>query len=98
MAFIIPLGVAATGALYATAVALDWKRQTQTAVENASQMSEEKEPFQGAIGHFRSRTGADNLRFVSVSEDYDVQGAKQFLVDYGNGQRVVQYHDPRIYW
>ena len=67
-------------------------------MENHSQKSEVKEPFHGAWGHIRNYGAfVDNRgRFESVEETLDVDGAKVFLVDYGNGQRVLQYHDPRI--
>lgn len=56
-----------------------------------------KEPFQGAIGHIKQYAmTATRGRFRSVQETVDCQGATIFLVDYGNGEKVVQYIDPRI--
>jgi hypothetical protein len=34
--------------------------------------------------------------FKSLEETIDERGVKIFLVDYGNGARVIQYYDPRI--
>jgi len=65
--------------------------------ENSSQDPAVKEPFYGAVGHIKQQTFADHSRFVSVTEDRDVQGARIFWVDYGNGQRVQQYNDPRVW-
>lgn len=54
-------------------------------------------PYQGAVGHIKDRIFADTRgRFVRMREDIDERGAQIFLVDYGNGQEVVQYVDPRI--
>jgi len=66
-------------------------------IENASQKPDEKEAFQGAWCNPRDWTFADTRgRFHSVQESRDVRGARIFLVDYGNGSRVVQFFDPRI--
>lgn len=73
------------------------RRDAIAAAENASQDPEVKEPFQGAVGHIKDRIFADTRGlFVSVQEDVDVNGARIYWVDYGNGQRVCQYFDPRI--
>lgn len=54
-------------------------------------------PEEGVWRPAFDRWGADNVRFKSVVETTDVQGAKVFLVDYGNGSKVIQYNDPRLY-
>jgi hypothetical protein len=55
------------------------------------------EPFWGAIGDPRTVAFAPTRgRFRSVQESTDELGAKVFLVDYGNGQKIRQYLDPRI--
>lgn len=76
----------------------DLYQRANVPVSNHSQDSDTKEPFRGAWGHIKNYGwNVDNRnRFVSVQEDYDVDGARVFYVDYGNGQRVIQYHDPRI--
>lgn len=92
-----PLAAAAAGAWVYTAATLDWQNAHDAPIENVSQESDEKEPFRGAWGNAKEWFLAQTRgRFVSVAETTDVQGAPIFLVDYGNGQRVVQYHDPRI--
>lgn len=54
-------------------------------------------PFWGPIGHIRDYQEAPTRgRFVSVKEDVDHLGAPIFWVDYGNGQQVLQYVDPRV--
>jgi hypothetical protein len=73
----------------------DMQQSARVPPENWSQDPAVKEPFQGAIGHISQQSFADHTRFVSVVEDRDVQGAVIFWVDYGNGQRVQQYFDPR---
>lgn len=56
-----------------------------------------REPFQGPIGSIKSWWAVDTRqRFKSVQKDVDHLGADVFLVDYGNGQKVYQYNDPRI--
>jgi hypothetical protein len=92
-----PLAAASAGAWLFTAQAYNYKQKQDVPLENKSQKSNEKEPYYGAWDHQRHWLRADTRgRFVKVVEDYDVQGAKIFLVDYGNGARVVQYNDPRI--
>lgn len=97
MSLLLP-ALAATGVWLLGARSYDLKQRANVPLENASQESDVKEPFQGAWGHIRNFGifTPTRGRFRSVTEDYDVNGAKIFLVDYGNGQRVVQYQDPRI--
>jgi len=73
------------------------KQEAEQPIENASQNPKIKEPFRGAWEDVSKQFGAPTRqRFVSVEETTDVLGATIFLVDYGNGARTVQYHDPRI--
>jgi hypothetical protein len=97
MSLLLP-AMAATAVWFYGAKSYDLQQRANVPMENASQESDTKEPFRGAWGHIRNFGVFVNTRgrFVSVTEDYDVNGAKIFLVDYGNGQRVVQYQDPRI--
>ena len=97
MSLLLP-AIAASALWYAGAKSYDVWRRANVPVENASQRSELKEPYRGAWGHISDYgVFTDNRgRFESVQEDVGVDGEQLFLVDYGNGQRVVQYHDPRI--
>jgi len=92
------LPVAAGAALwYGLAHSYNLKQRASVPIENHSQRSDVKEPFQGAWGSIKQYCNTDTRgRFVSVQEDFDVNGAKIFLVDYGNGARTIQYHDPRV--
>ncbi len=92
---LFPVAVAGGGAWLIWAVLQDMKRNAAESLENSG--LEEAEPFQGAVGHIKQQTFADHTRFISVTEDRDVQGARIFWVDYGNGQRVQQYFDPRVW-
>jgi hypothetical protein len=94
---LLPLAVAGTGAWLIASSLYDMKQALVVPPENSSQDPAVKEPFQGAVGHIKQQTFADHSRFVSVVEDRDVQGARIFWVDYGNGQRVQQYNDPRVW-
>jgi hypothetical protein len=96
MTLLLP-ALAASGLWVLTAAAYDAKQKADVPIENASQNPQVKEAFQGAWSGQKQWFGAPTRgRFVSVQEDYDVNGARIFLVDYGNSSRVVQYHDPRI--
>ncbi len=96
MTLLLP-AVAGAALWYATAYSYNLKQRANTPIENASQSSDVKEPFQGAMDHVKNWMWADTRgRFVSVQEDFDVNGARIFLVDYGNGAKVTQYVDPRI--
>jgi hypothetical protein len=94
---LFPLAVVGAAAWLGVGSLYDMQRAAAVPPENSSQDPAVKEPFQGAIGHIKQQTAADHSRFVSVTEDRDVQGARIFWVDYGNGQRVQQYYDPRIW-
>lgn len=97
MALLFPAAAAASAAWALLGYAHAVRRDAVKEVENSSQDPEVKEPFQGAIGHAKQHLFADTRGlFTSVQEDVDVQGARIFWVDYGNGQRVQQYFDPRI--
>lgn len=97
MASLLPLGIVAAGSWFLVSYAHSMKRDARLEQEKAAQVPIAEEPFQGAVGHIKDRIFADNRGiFTSVQEDYDVNGARIFFVDYGNGQRVVQYFDPRI--
>lgn len=97
MALLLPAAAAAATSWYLLGYAHAVRRDAILAEENKSQDPQVKEPFQGAIGHIRDRIFAPTRdMFTSVQEDVDVNGARIFFVDYGNGQRVVQYFDPRI--
>ena len=77
----------------------DLKNKADVPVELATEDSQQKDPSQGAIGHISSLSGSallDRGTFRSMQRNVDTNGADIFLVDYGNGQRVVQYHDPRL--
>lgn len=97
MSLLIP-AVAATGLWYACATALDMKKRAQTLMENTEEQAPgvTQAPFWAPTGHISERLFADTRgRFTRVREDIDHLGAKIFLVDYGNGQEVIQYVDPR---
>ena len=97
MSLLLPaLGVSALW--YGGAVALDWKQMAQTKVRN-SQLDDSRAdaPYWGPTGHIQDRFFADTRgRFVAVREDVDELGARIFLVDYGNGQEVIQYVHPAV--
>lgn len=68
-------------------------------IELASDDPQVADPFYGAIGHVSTISGSPLIErgtFRSMQESVDVKGARIFLVDYGNGQRIVQYYDPRL--
>ena len=97
MALLFPAAAAGAAAWVLLGYAHGVRRDAIKEVENSSQEPAVKEPFFGAIGHVKDHLFADTRGlFVSVQEDVDVQGARIFWVDYGNGQRVQQYFDPRI--
>ena len=96
MSLLLP-SIAASALWAFTAQSYSWQQKLNVPVENDSQEVEDKEPYQGAWDHVVHWTTVDTRgRFKSVKVDRDVQGATIFLVNYGNGARVVQYHDPRI--
>ncbi len=96
MSVLIPV-VTAAGAWYYAAHTLTLRDKARTATELATQNYEKRAPLNGYYGSFKDYLFAPMRgRFRTVMEDIDVNGAKTFLVDYGNGQKVVQYHDPRI--
>ncbi len=92
------LPVAAGAALwYGLAKSYDMQQKAKVPVELASQRSDTKAPLEGRYRPASSVHQMQNQgRFVSVQEDHDVNGARIFLVDYGNGSQVIQYIDPRI--
>lgn len=98
MSFAVPAAIVGAGLLYVS-YGSNVRQETRDKVlqDQIDAQSEGEVPYQGAIGHVKSWWGADTRqRFVSVQEDVDTQGAKIFWVDYGNGQRVLQFHDPRV--
>ena len=71
-----------------------WKRDAQPKAPTSNPDS--KPPFRGEWDAIRNWWHTDTRgRFLSVTEDRDVNGAQIFLVDKGNGAKVVQYSDPR---
>jgi hypothetical protein len=79
------------------AKSIDMRARANEPEENKSQQSDEKEPFQGAWEPVKQYwNSTTRWRFNKVVEDTDVQGAKIYIVDYGNGARTIQYHDPRL--
>ncbi len=90
--------MAASALWYVSAVSLDWQARAKTKVENSHLDDPRAQaPYWGPIGHISQRFFADTRgRFVSSREEVDELGARIFLVDYGNGQEVIQYVDPRI--
>lgn len=91
--FFVP--AAAAAALWTTA-AYTWSLKNQASIPAENEIGNAKEPFYGAWMDYKQMWGVDTRgRFVSVTEDIDVYGAKVFLVDYGTGAKTVQYHDPR---
>jgi len=95
MALIYP-AAALAGIWVLGGYAHDLKREASRK-EEMEMMREDPPPIFGAIGHIKDYGLASDLRlFRSVREDRDVQGAKIFWVDYGNGQLVQQYFDPRL--
>ena len=86
---------AGSGAWVALSYTFDLRRKLSTPVEVQSQNEEDGEPW-GGYGDIRNYAFINsNGRFRSVRETYDELGAKVFLVDYGNGQKVKQHFDPR---
>lgn len=95
MSLLIP-AVAASALWVAGAVGVQWRKEAEAKVEEPDG-TEVAPPFWGPTGHISSRLFADTRgRFTRVREDVDHLGARIFLVDYGNGQEVIQYVDPRI--
>ena len=98
MAF-FPLAAGATALWAMGSYSYDLKSKAEMPIELASEDAQVKDPFWGGVGPVSQLSGSalmDRATFRSVQEDVDVKGARIFLVDYGNGQRVVQYIDPRI--
>ncbi len=92
----VPVAIGACGLLLA-AHTYTLKQKLDMPVELASQDPAEKLAFQGTFGHISQRPWTDTRgRFRSVEVTTDALGADIFLVDYGNGCLVTQYHDPRI--
>lgn len=97
MSFAIPT-VAAASLCAFTAWSWDLKRQAEARlIAEANNQFDTKMPEEGIWRPASDRWGADNLRFKSVLETTDVDGSRIFLVDYGQGSRVKQYNDPRVY-
>ena len=72
--------------------AAERKQQGETVVE----APHFRPKTRGNYTHVGVYAGADRYkRFVHVAEDIDQLGAKIYLVDYGNGSKTIQYHDPR---
>lgn len=81
-----------------TAYTWNLKRQAEAeATAEANRVFNTLTPEEGIWRPAFDRWGSDNMRFKSVVEATDVQGARVFLVDYGNGSKVIQYNDPREY-
>lgn len=96
MAALLPVAIAGAAAWYLFGTASDWKRSATTAHATATAPSE-RLTFNAPYGHIRDRMfAADGMHFESVIESEDVNGARIFLVNYGNDQLVTQYHDPRV--
>ena len=73
------------------------KQKLNVPVELASQDPQVAEPFQGGWGTFKDYALVETRgRFRSVRKGIDELGAEFFLVDYGNGRPIKQYHDPRV--
>jgi hypothetical protein len=76
---------------------MDLKVKANTPVELHSQDPATKSAYQGHYTDPKKVWATDTRgRFHSVTEDMDVNGSRIFLVDYGNGSKVVQWLDPRI--
>jgi hypothetical protein len=89
--------VAGAAFWWAAAKAYDVRERLDVPVELESQDPAVKAPFQGYFDHISKWNWVSTRgRFQSVQESTDVNGAIIFLVDYGNGSKVVQYFDPRI--
>lgn len=94
-----PLAAAAAGTWLFSAYTYDLKDKASVPVELASDDPQVTDPFYGAVGHISKYSASPIIErgtFRSVQENVDIKGARIFLVDYGNGQRVVQYYDPRL--
>lgn len=92
--FFVP-AAAAAATWFLSAYTWNLKAQAQVPAEN--EIGNTQQPFYGMYTSFKDYWLADRRgRFVSVKEDYDVLGAKVFLVDYGTGSITLQYHDPRV--
>lgn len=86
----------ATGALVVVAYAWNLKQKRDYPAPEPVQKSQTSTPAQGSITYASSVILANHQQqFHSVEETIDEKGAVVFLVDYGNGSKVLQYHDPR---
>lgn len=95
MAALLPVSLVAGAAWYLFGVASDWK-YSATKEAAAAAAPSDKLTFNAPYGHIKERLfAADGQHFESVIESEDVNGARIFLVNYGNDQLVTQYHDPR---
>lgn len=95
----LPLAAAASAGWFVGSYAWDLKRKQSIIAHAPVEDPEREEPYQGAMGHIGQWIGSTSVErgnFKSVRTDHDMKGAKIFLVDYGNGSLVTQYHDPRI--
>lgn len=82
---------------YGVAHSYNMKQKLSMPIEDTLQRSDMKSPTFGAYTDHGKYFGVlTRGQFVSVQEDFDVNGARIFLVDYGNGSKTIQYHDPRI--
>lgn len=97
MALVFP-AIALTGFWALAGYAHNAKRTAEEAAKVPAEDPMRQEPFRGPVGHIKDFGIFADTRgqFRSVREDVDVQGARIFWVDYGNGQLVQQYFDPRI--
>lgn len=95
MALFAAAAVGAGVLLYAGTVDTTYK--DLAAAKRASEESFARPLLEGQYSSFKKYAAADTrLRFVAVKEITDVNGARVFLVDYGTGGKVLQYHDPRV--
>lgn len=74
-----------------------WRLQAKQVEDAAEREDEVEQPIFGHLGSIDKQWRSDTRgTFVSMQEDVDHLGARIFLVDYGNGQKVIQFVDPRI--
>lgn len=95
---IFAIAAAAAGGWIYTAKALSMKEIASTPHELATNDYSKKAPVQGYWQPFHKMLGSSQIsrgQFDSVIEDRDERGAPIWIVQYSDGARTIQYHDPR---
>lgn len=97
MSLLIP-AIAGAGAWLYTAQALSWKQRLTNKNEINTDDLSRKAPVEGYYQPYHRVAQSLDVqrgRFRSVREGVDERGAKCFFVQYSDGARTIQYHDPR---